>query len=466
MNTRQPNIILINCDDLGYGDLGCYGSERNDTPVLDKLASEGARFTDFYMASPACSPSRAALLTGCYPPRVGFGSLDGVPVLFPGQRVGLHPDETTIADILRNAGYATKHVGKWHVGDQAPFLPTRHGFDSSYGTPYSHDMGRQRGENIMPMLQRAGITVTDECPPFPLLLDDEVVEEQPDLASLTSRFVEESLRFIRANREQPFFLYFAHIYVHLPLYVQERFAKESRNGAYGAAVACIDWATGVLLGELRRLGLDGDTVIIFTSDNGARGDHGGSNGQLRGNKGTTWDGGMRVPFIVRWPGNVPPGAVVSELVSSIDLLPTLASLAGGEVPTDRQIDGVDVTRLLLEGGSSPREDFLYYNGETLEAIRDQRWKLHIARQGSEVVELYDLIADPEESKDLSGDYPDVVAKLQVRAAEAVVDLGDSRAGLKGSGVRPVGQVSRAVPLTTFDPDHPYYIAEYDLADKG
>jgi len=463
---RQPNIILINCDDLGYGDLGCYGSDSNDTPVIDSMAAEGARFTDFYMASPVCSPSRASLLTGCYPTRVGFGTLDGLPVLFPGQRVGLHPDETTMADILRDAGYATKHVGKWHVGDQAPFLPTRHGFDSSYGIPYSHDMGRQRDNNILQLLRSGGVVVADEDPPLPLLLDDEVIEEQPELASLTGRFVEESVRFIRANRGGPFFLYFAHIYVHLPLYVQERFARDSRNGPYGAAVACIDWATGVLLSEIHKLGLDDDTVIIFTSDNGARGDHGGSNGQLRGSKGTTWEGGMRVPFIVRWPGRISSGTVVSDLASSIDLLPTFASLAGAEVPSDRRIDGVDLTQLLLSDGPSPREDFLFYDGENLEAVREGRWKLHVARKGSEVTELYDLLADAHESSDLSSEYPDVVERLRAKAHVATSELGDARTGVKGADVRPVGKVECPVPLTVFDPAHPYYMAEYDLADKG
>lgn len=463
---RQPNIILINCDDLGYGDLGCYGSDRNDTPAIDRFASEGARFTNFYMASPVCSPSRAALLTGCYPPRVGFGSLDGLPVLFPGQRVGLHPDEVTIANILQGAGYATKHVGKWHVGDQPPFLPTRHGFDSSYGIPYSHDMGRQRGNNILQLLRDSGVVVADDNPPLPLLLDDEVIEEQPDLATLTGRFVEESLRFIRTNRSRPFFLYFAHIYVHLPLYVQERFERDSRNGPYGAAVACIDWATDVLLNEIDRLGLDDNTVIIFTSDNGARGDHGGSNGPLRGNKGTTWEGGMRVPFIVRWPGRVPAATVRTELASAIDLLPTLASIAGASAPTDREIDGLDLTQLILDGEPSPREELFYYNGDNLEAIRDGRWKLHTARQGNEVSELYDLQADPEERDNLFDQHPDVVKRLRARAAAAVLDLGDARTNTPGNNVRRVGEVEEAAALTTFDPAHPYYMAEYDLADMG
>ena len=274
---RQPNILLINCDDLGYGDLGCYGSTSNDTPVIDRMAEEGMRLTDFYMASPVCSPSRGAMMTGCYPPRIGFGDFDGQWVLFPGQGLGLHPKERTIASLLKDAGYRTMLVGKWHCGDQPDFLPTRHGFDHYYGLPYSNDMGRQGGR--------------DTYPPLPLLMEEEVLEAQPDQRSLTERYVEQAVRFMRKNRENPFFLYMAHMHVHLPHYAPERFERESRNGEYGAAVACVDWATGVLLHELKRLGLDEDTLVVFTSDNGSRGDRGGSNAPLRGSKGTTWEGG-------------------------------------------------------------------------------------------------------------------------------------------------------------------------------
>ncbi|MEQ9163487.1 MAG: sulfatase, partial [Ilumatobacter fluminis] len=398
---RQPNIVLINCDDLGYGDLGCYGSQRNDTPTLDRLAAEGMRFTDFYMASPVCSPSRGAMLTGCYPPRIGFGSFDGLPVLFPGQRLGLDTGETTLASMLRDAGYATQHVGKWHCGDQPEFLPTRHGFDHSFGIPYSNDMGRQHMPDGMPnwpaKLAEMGIAIADEYPPLPLLLDDEVFEQQPDQASLTARFAAESVRFIRANHDRPFFLYLAHIYVHLPIYVQQRFADASRNGAYGAAVASIDWTTDVILTELRRLGLDEDTIVIFTSDNGSRArDEGGSNEPLRGVKGETWDGGLRVPFIVRWPGHVPAGSECSAVTSAIDLLPTFASLAGGALP-DRPIDGNDITPLLDGTDGDLDRVFAYYRGNALAAVRQGRWKLHVARGDESVEELYDLVDDVGET---------------------------------------------------------------------
>ena len=471
--SRRPNVVVINCDDLGYGDLGCYGSSRNETPVLDRMAAEGVRFTDFYMASPVCSPSRAALLTGCYPPRIGFGDFDGLPVLFPGHRLGLHGDEVTIADVLGRAGYATMHVGKWHCGDQPPFLPTRHGFDGYYGIPYSNDMGRQVWPEGVPPLPELmsqfemPFPVT-EMPPLPLILGEEVIEAQPDQASLTARFVEQSVRFLRANRDRPFFLYLAHIYVHLPIYVQERFARASRNGAYGAAVATVDWAAGVLLAELRRLGLDHDTLVIFTSDNGSRAaDEGGSNLPLCGVKGTTWEGGMRVPCVARWPGRIPAGTVRSAVTTSMDLFPTLAALAGADVATEHTVDGRDISALLFgESDVSPHDVFLYYRGNDLEAVRSGRWKLHLAKQGVAVDELYDLDADVGETTDRYGEHADVVAALLIHADRARADLGDARLGIKGFGVRPVGEVADARPLTTFDPDHPYYMAEYDLPERG
>jgi arylsulfatase A-like enzyme len=472
MNERPPNIVVMNCDDLGYGDLGCYGSDRNETPELDRLAAEGMRFTDFYMASPVCSPSRAALLTGCYPPRIGFGDFDGVSVLFPGHRLGLSSEEVTVAKLLAGAGYATQHVGKWHCGDQPPFLPTEHGFDGYYGIPYSNDMGRQvqrAGAPTLAELVDRGVPFPiREFPPLPLLLDDEVLECQPDQASLTARFVEQSVRFMRAHRDQPFFLYLAHIYVHIPLYVQPRFERESRNGRYGAAVATIDWAAGVVLAELRRLGLEDDTLVVFTSDNGSRaGDEGGSNLPLRGRKTTTWEGGMRVPCIARWPGRIPAGHVSSAVTTSMDLFPTFARLSGATVPSDRAIDGRDITELLLgHDDGSPHEAFFYYRGNDLEAVRAGRWKLHVARNGEAVEELYDLEADVGETTNVYADQAAVVAELLRHVERMRTDLGDARLGIKGSGVRPVGEVPDPVTLTTHDPDHPYYVAEYDLPDRG
>jgi arylsulfatase A-like enzyme len=461
--------LLINCDDLGYGDLGCYGSTLNATPVLDQLAADGMLFTDFYMASSVCSPSRGALLTGCYPPRIGFGEFEGLPVLFPGHRLGLHPDEITIAAVLSNAGYATKAVGKWHCGDQQAFLPTRHGFDSYYGIPYSNDMGRQVPPPGQPPADPdvpSRLPVVP-YPPLPLLLDNDVLEAQPDQVSLTARFVDESIRFIRVHRDQPWFLYLAHIYVHLPLYVPDRFLRDSRNGPYGGAVAAIDWAAGVLLAELARQGLADDTIVIFTSDNGSRGDHGGSNLPLRGRKATTWEGGLRVPCIVRWPGHVAAGSVTTAMATAMDFYPTLAGIAGARLPNDRVIDGRDL-RALIEGETeqSPHEAFFYYWMNDLEAVRVGRWKLHLARFGEPVDLLYDLESDPAESVDRFNDRPDVVAGLMRHVERARADLGDARLGVVGSGARSIGVVDEPTTLTVYDPNHPYFISEYDLADRG
>ena len=454
MRTDKPNIILINCDGLGYGDLGCYGSTINSTPHLDRMASEGLRFTDFYMASPVCSPSRGAMLTGCYPRRIGFGTFEGRWVLFPGQPVGMSSDEVTVASVLKEQGYATMIVGKWHCGDQPEFLPTRHGFDGYYGLPYSNDMGHQKGR--------------EHYPPLPLLLDEEVIQEQPDQAGITERYVEKAVSFMRSNRDRPFFLYFAHMYVHLPLYAPDRFLRHSRNGAYGAAVECIDWAAGVLMHELASLGIDRNTLIVFTSDNGSRGDHGGSNAPLRGRKGTTWEGGQRVPCIMRWPDKIKPGSTSGELVTSMDFMPTLAAVAGTREPQDRVIDGKNILPLMEgpESAESPHEAFFYYLKDNIEAVRAGDWKLHIRKSEEEIRELYDLGDDIAESRNVYESHPDVVGKLQERIDACRRDLGDMAVGQEGGGCRPCGRVEKASALTKFDPQHPYFIALYDLEDGG
>ncbi len=477
--SRRPNVILINCDDLGYGDLGCYGSTQHRTPALDQMAGEGVRFTDFYMASPVCSPSRAAMLTGSYPLRVGFGgrSIDNAPVLFPGQAQGLHPDEITIARLLQDAGYATRLIGKWHCGDQPGFLPTRHGFDGWFGLPYSNDMGRQAWPDGEPsyreIMARLGMDMPEDAPmlrerpPLPLMVDADVVEQQPDQAALTERYVEDAVAFIRANRDKPFFLYLAHMYVHLPIYVQDRFVRDSSNGRYGAAVHCIDWSTEVLLAELRTLGLDEDTVVIFTSDNGALiREGGGSNGPLRASKGTTWEGGQRVPCIVRWPGTVPPARVVSDVANAMDLYPTIAGWCSVDVPDDRTLDGRDLGGLLSGGDGPGANPFFYILGGNIEAVRLGRWKLHVRKWNEERVRLYDLEADIGERNDVVDEHPGVVAELLALIHAARLDLGDDASDVAGTGVRPVGRVANPVTLTTFDPDTPYFMAEYDLPDRG
>lgn len=464
----RPNVVLINCDDLGYGDLGCYGSTLNKTPTIDQLAADGLRFDSFYAASPVCSPSRGALLTGCYPPRIGFGSFGGLPVLFPGHRVGLNTSERSLATMLADAGYRTQMVGKWHCGDQPSFQPTNHGFDHYFGLPYSNDMGRQVDTpSFFP-----------DMAPLPLILDGDVVEQQPDQASLTERYVVEAVRFMRSARAEPFFLYFAHMYVHLPIYVQPRFAEQSENGLYGAAVESIDWATAVLVHELKSLGLEENTIVIFTSDNGSLGNNtvplggngallGASNGPLRGTKATTWEGGQRVPAIVRWPRRIATGRVSGELTTAMDLYPTLAAVCDASLPTDRTIDGRDVRTLWFdESATSPHDAFYYYWMNDLEAIRVGSWKLHFSKRGKEFRALYNLDTDLSETTDVADQHLDVVAELDAKAEWARESLGDARLHREGHDLRAVGTVDQASPLTTYDPNHPYYMAEYDLSDRG
>ena len=441
---QRPNIILVNCDDLGYGDPACYGSTCHHTPALDRMAGEGLRFTDFYMAAPVCSPSRAAMMTGCYPQRVGLETGCEIIVLRPGEPIGLSAEEITMADILKDAGYATRIIGKWHCGDQPEFLPTRHGFDGWFGIPYSNDMG---------------ITARHpELPPLPLMRDGEIVQEQPDQAALTERYMEDAVQFIRQNRNIPFFLYLAHMYVHVPLYAPQRFLDQSQNGKYGATVEHVDWCMAVLFHELKRLGLDEDTLVIFTSDNGGAPRFGASNAPLRGAKGATWEGGMRVPCIMRWPGAIAPGTTCAQVATAMDFLPTFARLAGKDAPSDRIIDGKDIRPLIQESANaaSPHDALYYYREHELQAVRAGEWKLHLITG-----ELYNLKEDIGETSDVAGAHPDVVANLQEIAQTCRLDLGDSLTDTPGANRRPCGRVADPKPLTTYDPDHPYMVAMYD-----
>ena len=461
-NNSQPNIILINCDDLGWGDLGCTGHALHKTPHLDRLAAEGTRFTDFYQASPVCSPSRGAMLTGCHPCRIGFDSFDGPCVLFPGQGVGLSKSEETFAEVLKRAGYSTHCVGKWHCGDQPEFLPTSHGFDTYYGLPYSNDMGRQGGRETFP--------------PLPLLRGNVVVEAQPDQRSLTSRYTEECVNILRANAGsgKPFMLYLAHMHVHLPHYVAERFVMESQNGPYGGAVACIDWSTGVIMRELRNLGLDENTLVLFTSDNGSRCDFGPSNGVLHGAKATTWEGGLRTPLLARWPGKIPAGRVCGTLITGMDLLPTFATLAGETPQTKLPIDGIDASRVLLGDEVELHETFPYYVASCLCAVRRGDWKLHVMRNHpwnasqleGDFPELYNLKTDIGETRNVAAEHPEIVAQL-LRDVQSYREMfGDKNTGDKGGARRPIGRVENPKPLTSYDPNDVYFQAMYDLGDAG
>ncbi len=464
----KPNVIIIFADDLGYGDLGCYGSKINETPTLDKMADEGKKFSNFYVSSPVCSPSRASLMTGCYPQRISFGTFDGLRVLFPGQGIGLSNEEKTVAKTFKESGYSTKIIGKWHCGDQEEFLPTNHGFDSYFGIPYSNDMGRQvKIKDYIPNDSSLHKITEWDRPPLPLVRDKEVIQEQPDQRSIAERYTEDAVKFMRENKEKPFFLYLAHMQVHLPLYAAEKFVKESKNGDYGACVASIDWSTKVIFDELKELGIDENTIVIFTSDNGSRlQNQGGSNGDLRGGKGQTWDGGQRVPCIIRWPGKINEGQQTDALSTTMDFLPSITKLIGGNLPS-KKIDGIEMSDLFFSNeNSSKRDSFLYYNEDELEAIRYKNWKLHFKKEDKLINELYDLDSDISEKVNLYSSHKEIVSKLSTLADEFRKSLGDKYLDIKGEEVRPANRVDNPKPLTEYDENHPYMYAEYDKGERG
>lgn len=464
----KPNVIIIFADDLGYGDLGCYGSKINETPTLDKMADEGKKFSNFYVSSPVCSPSRASLMTGCYPQRISFGTFDGLRVLFPGQGIGLSNEEKTVAKTFKESGYSTKIIGKWHCGDQEEFLPTNHGFDSYFGIPYSNDMGRQvKIKDYIPNDSSLHKITEWDRPPLPLVRDKEVIQEQPDQRSIAERYTEDAVKFMRENKETPFFLYLAHMQVHLPLYAAEKFVKESKNGDYGACVASIDWSTKVIFDELKELGIDENTIVIFTSDNGSRlQNQGGSNGNLRGGKGQTWDGGQRVPCIIRWPGKINEGQQTDALSTTMDFLPSITKLIGGNLPS-KKIDGIEMSDLFFSNeNSSKRDSFLYYNEDELEAIRYKNWKLHFKKEDKLINELYDLDNDISEKVNLYSSHREIVSKLSTLADEFRKSLGDKYLDIKGEEVRPANRIDNPKPLTEYDENHPYMYAEYDKGERG
>ncbi len=451
-NSSLPNIIIIFTDDQGYGDLASYGNTAMSTPNTDRMAAEGMRFTDFYVAAGVCTPSRAALLTGCYPKRLSLAHR----VLFPFSTTGLNPDEITIADMLKEQGYATGIFGKWHLGHHLPFLPTRQGFDYFFGIPYSNDMAHlnyQRADDFL-------------VGTLPLFRNEEIIETDPDQRYLTSRCTEEAINFITAHRDEPFFVYLPHVMPHVPIASSHHFEGQSDYGLYGDVIEEIDWSVGQILNHLEILGLDDNTLVIFSSDNGAQvwtGEGGwvwtpdrigrptrgevtyphGSNGPLRGAKNSTWEGGMRVPFIIRWPGKIPAGSVSSELATAMDILPTIARLTGARVPDDRIIDGHDIWPILSgdTDARSPYEAFYYYRDDRLQAVRSGKWKLHVYRPETGATSLlYDLEADIGETTDVASQNPEIVKRLESLAEKARDDMGDAATNREGRNVRPVGKL--------------------------
>jgi arylsulfatase A-like enzyme len=442
----RPNIIVVFADDLGYGDLGCYGAQGYRTPNLDRLATEGVRFTDFYVAQAVCSASRTALLTGCYPNRVGI-----LGALGPESKIGINSQETTLAEVLKTRGYATAIYGKWHLGHLPQFLPTRHGFDDYFGLPYSNDMWPHHP--------------TAKFPDLPLIEGEKTIELNPDQTKLTTWYAEHAVRFIEQNKDRPFFLYVPHSMPHVPLFVSEKYRGKTQRGLFGDVLEEIDWSVGQILETVRKHNLDERTLVIFTSDNGpwlSYGDHAGSAGNLREGKGTSFEGGVREPCVMRWPGKIPAGSVCSEPAMTIDLLPTIARLAGAEAPTDHTIDGLDIWPLISSqpGAKSPHDAFYFYWNAGLEAIRSGPWKLHFPHkyrtlagttggtggkphayeQGEIGLALYNLEIDVGETTDVADQHPDVVARLKESADRARDDLGDSLTGRKGKNLRPAGKI--------------------------
>ncbi|HEY0770168.1 MAG TPA: sulfatase, partial [Sphingobacteriaceae bacterium] len=449
---KQPNVVLIFLDDMGYGDLSVTGALGYQTPNIDRMAAEGIRFTNFLAAQAVCSASRAALLTGCYPNRIGISGALG-----PTSLKGLNADEETIAELLKTKNYSTGIFGKWHLGHRQEFLPLQHGFDEFFGIPYSHDMWPHH-----PNQAKAN---------YPALYFMEgnkqlkAINNIDDASNITTAITERATAFIRRNKKKPFFMYVPHPLPHVPLAVSSKFKGLSRRGLYGDVMMEVDWFVGEILKELKAQDIDKNTIVIVTSDNGPwlnYGDHAGSSGGFREGKGTSFEGGQRVPCIIRWPGVVPASRISNKLLSTIDILPTVIRLCGADMP-ERKIDGVEFTALLKgDDTSSPRKEFLYYYRQnSLEAVRKDDWKLVFAHPSRSyegflpgtgglpgnldenreaLPALYNLARDPGERYDVKDQFPGIVADLEKLAEEARRDLGDDLQKRNGQNVRSAGKV--------------------------
>ena len=452
---RKPNIVIIFTDDQGYADVGCFGAKGFKTPNLDRMANDGMRFTNFYVSQAVCSASRASLLTGCYSNRVSiYGAL------MPWAKEGLNPQEETIADILKRQGYATGIFGKWHLGHHKEFLPLQQGFDEYLGLPYSNDMWPVDFDGTPATKGHKA-----KYPPLPLIDGNEKVAEIRTLAdqnTLTGRYTQRAVKFIEKNKNRPFFLYVPHSMPHIPLGVSDKFRGKSEQGMYGDVMMEIDFSVGRILKALKKYALGDDTLVIFTSDNGPWlnfGNHAGSAGPLREGKGTMWEGGARVPCIMRWPGHIPAGTVCDKIAATIDLLPTIAAITEAK-PPKKKIDGVNI-QALLEGqkDANPRDHYYYYYGDELRCVRQGRWKLHFPHEyrsyegvepgrdgfrgpyakGTTELALYDLENDIGERNNVAEKHPQIVQRLRALAQKIRQELGDSLTEHKGKEIRPAGR---------------------------
>ena len=470
--TAKPNIVIIFTDDQGYADVGVFGAQGFKTPNLDRMAGEGAVFRNFHVAQPVCSASRCALLTGCYPNRLGIHG-----ALTPHSKVGISDGEMTLAQLVKQRGYATGMFGKWHLGDSPQFLPTRHGFDEYFGLPYSNDMWPARFESSG---FSNNVAKRKQAYPELVMFEGEKVAipkiTHEDQNQLTTWYTEHAVKFIEKNKDHPFLLYLAHNMPHVPLHVSDKFRGKSERGLYGDVIEEIDWSVGQVLAALKRNGLDENTWVIFTSDNGpwlSYGNHGGSAKPLREGKGTNWEGGTREPCIMRWPGKIPAGVDSWDMFMTIDLFPTIANLIGADLPK-HQIDGLDVWPIISRqpGAKNPHDYYwFYYEVNQLQAVTtgDGRWKLQLPHtyrtmQGQPAghdgvsgkylnvklpqPELYDLARDIGETTDISAQHSDLVKKLEAEAEKARAELGDALLKRTGSGVRKPGNISATNDLKT------------------